>query len=111
MNFGELKRNKNFLEFAQKIILEVQPIAKCMGVENIENISDDAINALNKMCDNGKTSMLQDITAKRLTEVEMFAGEVIRLGKKFNIPTPYNKVLYDLIKIKEENNEYSLHTG
>lgn len=110
MNFGELKRNKNFLEFAQKIILEILPIAERMGVQNLENITNDAIDALNKMCDSGKTSMLQDITAKRATEVEMFAGEIIRLGEQFNIPTPYNRVLYDLIKIKEENNEHSIYT-
>ena len=54
------------------------------------------------MCDEGKTSMLQDILAGRKTEVEIFAGEIIRLGKKFNLPTPYNQVLYDLIKIVEE---------
>ena len=102
MNFGELKRNQAFLKFAKKIILEVQTIAQAKGVKNLENLENDALAFLNKMCDEGKTSMLQDILAGRKTEVEIFAGEIIRLGKKFNLPTPYNQVLYDLIKIVEE---------
>lgn len=102
MNFGELKRNQAFLNFAKKIILEVQTIAQAKGVKNLENLENDALAFLNKMCDEGKTSMLQDILAGRKTEVEIFAGEIIRLGKIFNLPTPYNQVLYDLIKIVEE---------
>ena len=102
MNFGELKRNQAFLNFAKKIILEVRTIAQVKGVKNLENLENDALAFLNKMCDEGKTSMLQDILAGRKTEVEIFAGEIIRLGKIFNLPTPYNQVLYDLIKIVEE---------
>jgi 2-dehydropantoate 2-reductase len=46
----------------------------------------------------GKTSMLQDVEAGRKTEVEMFAGKVIALGRQHNVPTPVNQRLFDLIK-------------
>jgi len=46
----------------------------------------------------GKTSMLQDVEAGRKTEVEMFAGKVIELGKRHGAPTPINQGLFDLIK-------------
>jgi 2-dehydropantoate 2-reductase len=46
--------------------------------------------------------MLQDVEAKRKTEVEMFAGKVIELGKKHGIPTPINQTLYRLIKVIEQ---------
>ena len=110
MTFGELKHNKIFRETAKKIVSEVRSIAEKKGVRNLDNLERDALAALDKMCDEGKTSMHQDILAGRRTEVDMFAGEIIKLGKEFKIPTPYNQVLYDLIKIKEENNEYSFHT-
>ena len=110
MNFGELKRNKTFRETAKKIIQEVRQIAQKKGIKNLDNIEKDALASLDRMCDEGKTSMHQDILAGRKTEVDMFAGEIIRLGKEFNIPTPYNQVFYDLIKIEEENNEHSLHS-
>ena len=110
MTFGELKHNKIFRETAKKIVSEVRSIEEKKGVRNLDNLERDALAALDKMCDEGKTSMHQDIIAGRRTEVDMFAGEIIKLGKEFKIPTPYNQVLYDLIKIKEENNEYSFHT-
>lgn len=102
MNFGELKRNSAFIDFAQKIIAEVRLVAEKKGVQNLENLEKDAFDFLQKMCDEGKTSMLQDVLAGRKTEVEIFAGEIIRLGKLHEIPTPCNQVLYDLIKIVEE---------
>ena len=102
MNFGELKRNSAFIDFAKKIIAEVRLIAEKKGVKNLENLEKDALGFLQKMCDEGKTSMLQDVLAGRKTEVEIFAGEIIRLGKLHEIPTPCNQVLYDLIKIVEE---------
>lgn len=102
MNFGELKRNDAFKKFAKKIIAEVKLIAEKKGIQNLENLEKDALDFLQKMCDEGKTSMLQDILAGRKTEVDIFAGEIIKLGKLYKIPTPYNQVLYDLIKIMEE---------
>lgn len=110
MTFGELRQNKNFIDFAKKIINEVRQIAEKKEIKNLENLEIDAIEALNKMCEEGKTSMLQDILAGRKTEVDIFSGEIIKLGKKYNIQTPYNQTLYDLIKIKEEKNEHSIYT-
>ena len=102
MTFGELKSNKEFIPLAKKIINEIKPIAEKRGIKNLENLEPDAINSLKEMCDEGKTSMLQDILAGRKTEVDIFSGEVIKLGKLYGIPTPYNQVLYDLIKFEEE---------
>jgi 2-dehydropantoate 2-reductase len=45
--------------------------------------------------------MRQDIEAKRHSEVELFAGTVMELGKKHCIPTPINKELYDRVKFIE----------
>ena len=46
----------------------------------------------------GKTSMLQDMEAGRRTEVENFGGTVVRLGKKYGVPTPVSHVLYRVIQ-------------
>ena len=49
--------------------------------------------------------MLQDVEAGRKTEVDMFAGTVIELGKKHGISTPYNKILREMIGIIEEHQD------
>lgn len=48
-----------------------------------------------------KTSMLQDVEARRLTEVEAFAGTVIRLCRAAGVSAPVNTTLYNLIKAIE----------
>lgn len=103
MTFGQMQKNKNFQNFYIKIMEEVLQIAGAEGVQDTETMIPEAIEAFNKMMSNGKTSMLQDIEAGRKTEVEMFAGTIIKLGEKHNLPTPYNHILKDMIEIIEEN--------
>jgi 2-dehydropantoate 2-reductase len=57
---------------------------------------------INNLSPKGKTSMLQDVEAGRKTEVEYFAGKVCELGKKYEVPTPINEQLYNIIRIIEE---------
>ncbi len=46
----------------------------------------------------GKPSMRQDVEAKRLSEVELFAGTVLKLAKIHNLPVPVNQMLYENIR-------------
>ena len=48
-----------------------------------------------------KSSTLQDITAKKKTEIEALNGAVIELAKKYEINVPYNQVVYNIIKFIE----------
>lgn len=50
-------------------------------------------------------STLQDLDAKRPTEIDMFSGALIKMGKELQIPTPYNEYTYHIIKALEEKNE------
>lgn len=50
-------------------------------------------------------STLQDLEAHRHTEIDMFAGAVVRMGKELGIPTPYNEYTYHMIKAIEEKND------
>ena len=99
MNFGEMLENDKCMNFAINIMKEVQAIAKAEGVRNTESMINETIEHLHTMIPEGKTSMLQDVEAGRKTEVEMFAGTVIKLGKEFGIPTPYNKIIKEMIEI------------
>lgn len=101
MTFGQMKNNEKYMEFVRKVMKEVEMIAKASGVEETETMIQDALLGFEKMMPEGKTSMFQDIEAGRKTEVDMFAGTIIELGKKYNIPTPYNMVLKSLINIIE----------
>lgn len=103
MTFGQMQKNKTFRQFFTNIMKEVQYVAKAAGVNNTETMIDEALCAFDKMIPEGKTSMLQDVEAKRLTEVDMFAGAMIEFGKKYNIQTPYNQVLKEMIEVIHQN--------
>ena len=105
LTFGELLENPKAMQFVRNILKEVVQIAKVEGVKNTDVMIDETVANLNKMCPEGKTSMLQDVEAGRKTEVDMFAGTVIELGLKHGINTPYNKVLKELIDIIYEKGQ------
>lgn len=50
-------------------------------------------------------STLQDLDEGRHTEIEMFAGEMMRMGKECQIAVPYCEYTYHLIKALEEKND------
>ncbi len=103
MTFGQMQENEKFLDFAINLMKEVQKIAEAEGIPNTEKMIPEALDTFHKMSKDGKTSMLQDVLAKRKTEVDMFAGTMIELGKKHNIPVPYNKFMYEMIDIIQNN--------
>jgi len=45
-----------------------------------------------------KASMLQDVEARRRTEVDFMNGAIVEWGKKVGVPTPLNKALWALVK-------------
>jgi len=80
---------------------EVMAIAQSRGIDINENDIESWHEVLSTLSPHGKTSMLQDVEAGRKTEVEMFAGKVIELGKELGIPTPVNYGLFRAIRAIE----------
>lgn len=46
-------------------------------------------------------SMLEDVRAKRLTEVDWIAGAIVRAGAEAGVPVPITETLYRLVKARE----------
>ena len=96
------QNSEKSMNLAKNFMKEAQKIAKAAGVKNSEKMFDEAIEIINSMLPETKSSMLQDVEAARKTEVEIFAGKVIELGEKFKIPTPYNKIAFEIISALDE---------
>jgi 2-dehydropantoate 2-reductase len=56
---------------------------------------------LKHLAPDGKTSMLQDVEARRKTEVDAFAGTVLRLAEASGVAVPVNRMLFNLIRAIE----------
>ena len=50
-----------------------------------------------------KPSMLQDVEAKRLSEIDAINGMVVTLGEENSIETPFNLAVSSIIKAYEED--------
>ncbi len=47
--------------------------------------------------------MLEDVEARRRTEIELITGSLIREANRLGVPAPLHTALYRLIKAKEES--------
>ncbi len=103
MTFKQMWESQKYLELLKNICNEIAIIAKANDVNNTETFWAETYKNLLTMLPEGKTSMLQDIEAKRKPETDLFGKTVVKLGEENNISTPYNKILSELIDIITEN--------
>lgn len=76
---------------------EVVALSKCNGVELSEAELWEWMAMSDSLSPTGKPSMAQDVDAHRKTEVELFAGTVLKLAKDYQLETPMNQYLFDEI--------------
>jgi 2-dehydropantoate 2-reductase len=50
-----------------------------------------------------KASMLQDVEARRPTEIDYLNGGIVRFGREHGVPTPLNEAIWALVKGVEES--------
>ena len=101
---GDLRCRDDYLPLAKNLLSEVGKVAKACGIKNAEIYEKKVLESTELIADSGKTSMYQDVLAQRKTEVDIFSGEIIKLGRQFGIKTPYNLDIYN--KIKEIEKEF-----
>ncbi len=79
------------------LIAEGEGVAKALGIElhgDPRALVQKGANAAGKH----RASMLQDVLAKRQTEVDFMNGAIVKAGAQAGIPTPLNKAVWELIK-------------
>ncbi|QHQ63203.1 2-dehydropantoate 2-reductase [Anaerocolumna sedimenticola] len=81
---------------------EVIRIANRLGIDLGEEDIKRQEPAIQRLPFANKPSTLQDLDNGRMTEIEMFAGKVVTLGKELGIETPLNWMFYHGIKVCEE---------
>ena len=102
---GELRQMQDYIQLSKNLLSEIKQVAQACGINNLENYEKEVLESASLISDDGKTSMYQDVIAKRKTEIEIFSGEIIKFGEKYGIKTPFNKDIYN--KIKEIEKDFS----
>lgn len=96
--FHNVKEARDIMTASMNEVINISQVA---GINLTQTDVDDWLEVIYKLSPTGKTSMLQDMEAGRQTEVDIFAGTVVELGVKYDVPTPVNKMLLDIIKASE----------
>jgi 2-dehydropantoate 2-reductase len=76
---------------AQGIVLDADP----------EELIDHA--ARREVAYDHKASMLQDVEARRQTEIDYLNGGIVRFGREHGVPTPLNETIWALVKGVEDS--------
>lgn len=79
------------------LIAEGEAVARKLGIDlhgDPRDLVQQGANAPGKH----KASMLQDVLARRQTEVDFMNGAIVQWGANVGVPTPLNQALWDLIK-------------
>jgi len=100
--YGVFHRFREARELMETAMREVIRLADAAKISLSEQDIQEYYSFLTKVSPDGKTSMLQDVEARRKTEVEIFAGKVMELGKQYGVPTPVNETLYRILRITEQ---------
>lgn len=100
--YGAFQSETHAVTIARAAMREVILISQKINIGLTEKDIDFTFEIMEKMGAEGKTSMLQDVEAGRTTEVDMFAGEVMRLGKEYGVQTPVNEMLFHAISYFDE---------
>ncbi|AEJ20938.1 ketopantoate reductase family protein [Gracilinema caldarium] len=93
--------NTNAKAVMETLQREVIALSQAMGINLNEQDLVNWEKTLAGLHPDNLTSMCQDVLANRKTEVEMFAGTVVHLGKQYQVPTPANELVFNLIKAIE----------
>ena len=98
---GFVNENQYAREIARMLIKEAITVANACGCTlDFETELEHAFE-VSRMTDETISSMVQDVTHQRETEIRIINGAVSRLGKEKGIPTPCNDLILNLVLAKQ----------
>ena len=97
-DYGTLRSRSQARDLMDAAMREVISLARAEQVDLSEADIKEWYRILATLDPVGKTSMLQDVEARRPTEVQMLAGTAIELGRRHGMPTPVNRCLFEDLK-------------
>ena len=96
----KILNDPNVLGFVSAVMLEAKAIGAAMGIA-IDQQPEDR-HAVTRKLGAFKTSMLQDVQAKRAVELDALVGAVQELGQITGVPTPFTDALMGLARLQAQ---------
>lgn len=98
LNFGAFRRSEEAMDRMRRAQREVIAVANAQGIPMDERDMARWERQLEGLSADGMSSTLQDVRARRKTEVELYGGEICRMGALLGVQTPVNAELVRQIR-------------
>ena len=103
-SYGLMQRSQEARSLMRSAMEEAAAGARAAaGVELGEAEIGEIFRTMDMLSPNGKTSMLQDVDARRVTEVDAFAETVASIAREHGFAAPVNELYLRLIRAREES--------
>jgi 2-dehydropantoate 2-reductase len=99
LTHGRVCEDPELRRFVSGLVDEGKAVAAAQGIEldeDPETLIDYA--AKPEVAYDHKASMLQDVEARRQTEIDFLNGGIVRFGHEHGVPTPLNEAVTALVK-------------
>ncbi|SFH92084.1 ketopantoate reductase [Tindallia magadiensis] len=99
---GKLLEREETETLMKKLVMEAIRVAEEAKIQISYPDPLHHVKAVAKATGNNRSSMLQDLSRGKKTEIEYINGAIVKKGKELGIPTPYNDFLQQLVRAKEK---------
>jgi 2-dehydropantoate 2-reductase len=99
LTHGRVCEDPELRRLVSGLVDEGKAVADAQGIEldaDPEELIDHA--ARPEVAYDHKASMLQDVEARRETEIDYLNGGIVRFGREHGVPTPLNEAILALVK-------------
>jgi 2-dehydropantoate 2-reductase len=99
LTHGRVCERADLRALVTQLVDEGKAVAAAQGIaldDDPERLIDHA--ARKDVAYDHKASMLQDVEARRATEVDYLNGGIARFGRELGVPTPQNEAIWALVK-------------
>jgi len=100
---GELLKSENLRMLMEALVKEALIIAETQGLKFEEEKYVNLMFSVAEETAGNENSMLQDIIAKKPTEIDFLNGKIVELAAAYGIDVPLNNVVTHLIKGLEQS--------
>ena len=104
LTHGRVCERPDLRALVSALVDEGKAVARAQGITldaDPEELIDHA--ARHDVAYDHKASMLQDVEARRRTEIDYLNGGIARFGRELGVPTPLNDALTALVKALEDS--------
>lgn len=106
LSHGRVCEHRELRALVSGLVAEGVAVAASLGIE-LDGDPEALIDHAAKVAYDHRASMLQDVAAKRLTEIDSLNGGIVAFGARTGVATPLNEAIVALVK----GLEVSMHAG